>query len=90
MATFFRKKAPEIHAFFTKNFAILKIGPKSKFALQNFFPTIYATTWPQLGIEFSNSVKKADFVLKFSFKWAQHVFLARDPPDRLKIGEALA
>ena len=46
MAKFFVKKAPKIHAFFTKNFAILKIGPKSKFALQNFFPTIYATTWP--------------------------------------------
>ena len=45
MAKFFVKKAPKIHAFFTKNFTILKIGPKSKFALQILFPIIYATTW---------------------------------------------
>ena len=34
----------------------------------------------ELGIEFLHSVKSADFVLKFSFISAQHVFLARDPP----------
>ena len=46
MAAIFAKKAPKIHAFFTKMTAVLKIGPKSKIALYNFFPTIYATTWP--------------------------------------------
>ena len=43
------------------------------------YPAVLKREYLELGIEFWHSVKSADFVLKSSFIWIQHVFLPYTP-----------
>ena len=71
----------KILTHFEHYFYIGKYTEKGRFSP---YRAVLKHEYLELGIEFLHSVKSADFVLKFSFIWAQHVFLARDPPIALR------
>ena len=72
----------KILTHFEHYFYIGKYTEKGRFSP---YRAVLKREYLELGIEFLRSVKSADFVLKFSFIWAQRVFLDRAPPYRLKI-----
>ena len=67
----------KILTHFEHYFCIGKYTEKVRFSP---YRAVLKREYLELGIEFLHSVKSADFGVKFSFIWAQHVFLARDPP----------